>query len=447
MKMKKIMALLLTVCMGMSTLTACGNEGTTTSAPSQPAEQKEETKEVEATENEAVENPVEETGLSGKIVIATNRTDLVDTLLADTAQEFMDMHPGTVVEFEAIKDYDQVVATRIAGGEAPDLYQILPNMSAETYQDYLLPIDDINISADDVYFYDNTRGVDGKLYGLSAYVEYTGVAYNKAAFAQAGIESVPTTMEEFYAACEKLEAAGIVPVGTAFKDVWTMFPWTDFGMVQIAANGDANGKNGYVNKDEIFDETLVASMKIARDLYQKGYYEDDIMSANWDQFKIDISQGKTAMHYTASWFPPQMVEQGADASDVGMFPYPGAKGIYCAPGKVWGISKDTEAPELAKAFLEFMIRDGKEALLTGNAPSWKTAKVDSPFMAELLSFDIPVIEVASTDPTFVAIYNEAEINEQAFLQAYCLESDDEKAQQMIDEVNARWAAARAAIAE
>lgn len=444
MKKKKVVALLLAFTMCVSMLAACGNKETT-NGTSQSTEQQETSKEVGTVENESSESGDNETELSGKIVIATNRTDLVDTVFADVAQEFMDMHPGTEVEFEAIKDYEQVVATRIAGGEAPDLYQILPSMSADTYADYLLPIDDMNITAEDVYFYDNTRGTDGNLYGLSAYVEYTGVAYNKTAFAKAGIDKVPTTMDEFYEACAKLKDAGIVAVGTAFKDVWPMFPWTDFGMVQIAANGDANGKNSYVNKDEIFDETIVNSMNVARKLYQEGYFEDDIMSANWDQFKIDISQGKTAMHYTASWFPPQMVEQGANAEDVGMFPYPGSKGIYCAPGKVWGISKDTEAPELAKAFLEFMIRDGKEALLTGNAPSWKAAEVTTPFLAELLSYNVPVVEIAPTDPVVVEIYNAAEINEQAFLQAYCLEKDDAKAQAMIDEVNARWAAARAEI--
>ncbi len=442
MKMKKVMSLVLVLGMSVSALSACGSTpAQETGAVQETA--KEETKAEQTAET--VEENLADTELSGKIVIATNRTDLVDTVLADTAQEFMNLHPGTEVEFEAIKDYEQVVATRIAGGEAPDLYQILPSMNADTYKDYLLPIDDLAITADDVYFYNNTRGTDGLLYGLSSYVEYTGVAYNKTAFAKAGIDKVPTTMDEFFEDCAKLKDAGIVPVGTAFKDVWTMFPWTDFGMVQIVANGDANGKNSYVNKDEIFDETIVNSMATARDLYQMGYFEDDIMSANWDQFKIDISQGKTAMHYTASWFPPQMVEQGADANDVGMFPYPGAKGIYCAPGKVWGISKDTESPELAKAFLDYLIRDGKEASLTGNAPSWKNAEVDTPFLAELLSYNVPVVEIAPTDPVFVEIYNAAEINEQSFLQAYCLEKDDEKAQEMIDEVNARWAAARADI--
>lgn len=435
MKRKKLLSVMLVLGMGVSMLAGCGSS----------------TKDSDASndKNAATEQKADATDkeLSGKIVIATNRTDLVDTVLADIAEEFMDQHPGTEVEYEAIKDYEQVVATRIAGGEAPDLYQILPSMSTDTYKDYLLPIDDLDMSEDDVYFYNNTRGTDGKLYGLSTYVEYTGIVYNKKAFDAAGIEKTPDTMDEFYEDCAKLKDAGIVPVGTAFKDVWTMFPWTDFGMVQVAANGDANGKNSYVDKDEIFDDTMVNSMNVVRDLYQKGYFEDDIMSANWDQFKIDISQGKTAMHYTASWFPPQMVDQGADANDVGMFPYPGAKGIYCAPGKVWGISKDTKSPELAKAFLDFLVRDGREAMVTGNAPSWKNADVSTPYLAELLTYDVPVVEIAPTDPKFVEIYNAAEIDEQSFLQAYCLEDDDTKAQAMIDEVNARWAKARADLAE
>lgn len=438
MKVKKLLSLLLVGTIVAGTLMGCGGNTKEANEPAATNVVSEEETAVDSKE----EYPNE---LTGKIVIATTRTDIADTKLKEIAEAFMDENPGTEVEFEGIKDYEQVVATRVAGGEAPDIYNILPNMGSDKYQEYFLPLDDLGFTENDLYFYHATKGADGNIYGFSDYVEYTGVVYNKKSFAEAGIEQVPQTMDEFYEACEKIKEAGMVPVGTAFKDVWTMFPWTDFGMVQVAANGDANGKNAYIEKDEIFDETEVKSMNVARELYHKGYFESDIMSANWDQFKIDIAQGKTAMHYTASWFPPQMVEQGTATEDVGMFPYPESKGIYCAPGKVMAVSKNSENPELAKAFLKYIIEDGKVANASGNAPAWKAAEVENPFIDELLSYHIPVIEIESTDPKFVEIYNEAEINEQSFLQSYVLEADDGKAQSLIDDVNAKWAAARANI--
>lgn len=441
MKTKKLLSLLLVGTIAAGTLAGCGGNAKDTEAVKESAA----TNAVSDEETTADSKEEDVSKLAGKIVVATTRTDIADTKLKEIAEAFMAENPGTEVEFEGIKDYEQVVATRVAGGEAPDIYNILPNMGSDTYQEYFLPVNDLGFTEDDLYFYNATKGADGNIYGFSDYVEYTGVVYNKKSFAEAGIEQVPQTMDEFYDACEKIKAAGMVPVGTAFKDVWTMFPWTDFGMVQVAANGDANGKNAYVEKDEIFDETEVKSMNVARELYKKGYFESDIMSANWDQFKIDIAQGKTAMHYTASWFPPQMVEQGTAAEDVGMFPYPEAKGIYCAPGKVMAVSKNSKNPELAKAFLKYIIEDGKIANASGNAPAWKAADAENPFIDELLSYNIPVVEIEPTDPSFVEIYNEAEIDEQSFLQSYVLEADDTKAQALVDDVNTKWAAARSNI--
>lgn len=51
----------------------------------------------------------------------------------------------------------------------------------------------------------------GKRYGLSTGTTTSGIVYNKRAFEQAGIPQIPQTLEQFYAACTKLKAAGITP--------------------------------------------------------------------------------------------------------------------------------------------------------------------------------------------------------------------------------------------
>jgi raffinose/stachyose/melibiose transport system substrate-binding protein len=57
----------------------------------------------------------------------------------------------------------------------------------------------------------NTR--DGKMYSSPAVTtSYTGIYYNKEHFAQAGISRFPETWDEFWAACDKLKAAGHTPI-------------------------------------------------------------------------------------------------------------------------------------------------------------------------------------------------------------------------------------------
>lgn len=415
--MKRKIASVLCCTMALTALTACGSSKGESSTE----------------KNDATDN---------KIVIATNMTNIVDTTLADMAEEFMEAHPGTTIEYEAIKDYESVIATRVASGEAPDLYIVIDGMTTDNMDTYFMPLDDLDIDWDNVYFSKQYTAEDGHVYAISDSVNYGGIVYNKAAFKKAGIEKVPQTAEEFMAACEKLDAAGITPVGTAFKDVWPIYPWVSWGMVQVALNGNAEGQNVYIDSDEIFDATMAESMNTIRELYQKGYLEDDIMSANWDQLKVDLSAGTTAMFYSESWLPAQIVEGGAAAEDVGMFPYPGAKGIYVASGKSYGISKDCENPELALEYLKFMIEDGKNAIACSTLPAQKDCDTGDPYVEELLSYGVEPIECAVAEAEFGTRKNEIELDEQSLLMTYVMEKDNAAAQAILNGWNEKWAAAR-----
>ncbi len=431
--MKKFIALLLIVAVSVSLLAGCGKKTEDT------VKQTEGTQAADGT-TEAVTEP--ETGLSGKIVVASNRTDLENDLKG-YADSFMALNPDATVEFETIKDYDSVVATRIAGGEAPDLFYVVDPINSSTYKDYFLPIDDLAYTADDILFYENGRGDDGALYVLPLTVGYAGMIYNKQAFKTAGIEAIPTTVEEFWVVSDKLAAAGITPVGTSFKDVWPIYPWCGWSEVNVAA-GDVLGQHKYPDQDEIYDETMLNSMGIIRDLYGKGYLEKDVLSANWDQFKLDFSQAKVAMFYSETWLPAQFVELGAKKEDIGMFPFPGSKNIKSGAGKQWGVSKTTESPELAKAFLSYML-DNPTAV--ADIPSNLNLTVTDPFVAELLSYGIKPLSEVKGDARLSQLINEIELDGQAFLLTYVMEQDDAKAQALVDEWNKKWAEARKALAE
>jgi raffinose/stachyose/melibiose transport system substrate-binding protein len=231
--MKKPLALFLSAVMTIGMMTGCGNQNATQNDKSDTATQTGNSTVAESPAEDAEVSTVEE-ALSGKIVVASNRTDIEDKLIA-YAEKFMELNPGTTVEFETIKEYDDVIPTRIAGGEAPDLFYVVDPINQDTYADYFLPIDDLKFTADDILFYENGRGADGQLYVLPLDVSYCGMIYNKQAFKKAGIDSVPKTVDEFYEVCDKLQAAGITPVGTAFKDIWPIYAWCGWGEVTLTA--------------------------------------------------------------------------------------------------------------------------------------------------------------------------------------------------------------------
>lgn len=379
-----------------------------------------------------------------KIVVATNMTNLVNNKLKDLAEEFMRSHPGKVVEFEGIKDYEGVLANRIAGGEPPDIYFVLDIIETGMYHEYFLALDDLPFDAGTISYYDNYKGADGRVYGLSTSVEYNGIVYNKKAFADAGINQIPRTKAEFFAACRQLKEAGMIPLGTAARDIWPMHQWVDWKIIQIVCNGDTRGKNKYVGQDQIFDQTEVDSMDYLKEMYRLGYLEKNFSNANWDQLKRGLSEGTIAMTYSATWLPRQLVDLGAAEEEIGMFVFPDSKALASTSGKVWGISKETKHPQLCKDFLEYMVADGRYAVACGIVPSVAAESPEDIWVDELMSAGLEVMETEKTSDLFVKIYNTAAIEEQRFLMNY-ITADDEQAAAMVREANRAWAEARARV--
>lgn len=377
--------------------------------------------------------------LKGRIVIATNRIDITDTVLKDYAQAFMDEHPGTEIVYEGIKEYEKVMSARVTSGEAPDIYYILPEMTRDTYSNFFLPLDDIGLSDKKIFFYDNCRGADGRLYALTDTINFEGIIYNKKTFSEADIHSVPTTVDELYAACEKLKKAGVIPMGTAYRDSWPLFPWISFETVQVQFNGEYAGANAYLEKDEIFDSAMLKSMDIFREMYKKGYLGPDLMSDNWEQLKLNLADGTTAMYYAETWYPSQVVAAGVPEEDVGMFPFPESKYVFYQPGKYWGVSKDSKNPELAKKYLTYMLMTPADI---GAVSSRMNEKIENPFAKELLSYGINPMDAQRTDAKFRQRLGEIGLNINAVLKSYILETDDGKARNEIDGWNEKWKEAR-----
>ena len=129
---------------------------------------------------------------------------------------------------------------------------------------------------------------DGHAYAVPYSVLYNTCLYNTEDFAKAGIEAVPTTFDEFLAACDKLLAAGITPISLK-NDSWASFIWFE---ALVAAydpelyNGVCDGSIAYT------DDRMVEVMTIWQDMIAKGYFATP---ASYDDHTRRFATGECAI--------------------------------------------------------------------------------------------------------------------------------------------------------
>lgn len=434
--MKKIASLVLATLLATSLFAGCGSkEEASTSSSTQAAQ---------STKAAQDSTKTEATGLQGKITYMTHRSDMADTVIKDVANEFMTKNPDVEIEIETYKD-ESSVKTRIAANEMPDI-MIVPTQLGITrndYPTYFLDISDLGFTKDNTYFYENGTSTDGKLYALTCSINYSGIIYNRVAFKNAGIDKVPTTIDEFYAACDKLKAKGIVPIATNFKDKWPLVSYVE--AFPVDASAVKNYKNTLVTKDKYLDETpggILDGLKILRTIADKGYGEKDLMSTNWDGSKKDLAQGKVAMMYLGTWLPPQIVDNGAKMEDLGMFPFPGTKALTMSADRYYGVTNSSKSPEAAKAFLKYMWTEGNLLPRMGFIPPNKDFKSESPFMNEIVSLNLPIIEQEADSPDYQSVINKAEIDNFNLAQEYVTSKD---LNSIVEKYNKKWSDAKKAL--
>lgn len=369
----------------------------------------------------------------------THRTDMASTTLKDLADKYSKANPNITIKIESEKNSDDVMKTRAAGGELPDLSSVVGTFQRTDYPKYYADISSLGFTKDNLNCYANGE-VNDKLYALPSSIGYTGVIYNKNAFKKAGITSVPKTMDEFYADCEKLKAAGITPFASNYKDKWPLDPYSNGHSLAQAQTGDENFENSFEAKNPFDDPNgLIYGFKFMRTMKEKGYLEKDLMSTSWDSSKKDLAQGNTAMTYLGTWLPPQLVQNGAKAEDIGMFPLPGTKALVMGGDTCIGIAKNSKHLEEAKKFLKWLFTNDRYPKACGIPSPIKDAKQDVPGLTELLSYKTPIIVVKPASDKVTKMWKESEINLEQSLQDYMISSTPDK---VIKDMNDKFTEAR-----
>ncbi|WP_026530168.1 ABC transporter substrate-binding protein [Haematomicrobium sanguinis] len=203
---------------------------------------------------------------------------------------------------------------------------------------------------------------DGEVNGLGYTNNANGIIYNRAIFAERGLQP-PETWDELIEICEKLQAAGVTPFAGTLADSWTVMPsWNAIG-AYAAQDGffdkmRAEGENVGPSSPVSFSKDFPDAMAKQAQLY--GYAQDGFRGATYDDGSALFANGNVAMLMQGIWAlsPVKNINPDIDAA---IFPYPvpsdpADRVLVSGVDVVVTMPKNGAKQEAALTFINFLFR-------------------------------------------------------------------------------------------
>ena len=263
------------------------------------------------------------------------------------ADEFEAAHPGVTVQVEGIQN-EELQRTKIPnalrGNNPPDLFQQWGGgeLATQVEAGRVLDISD-QVGPELESLGGSVAGwqVDGVTYGLPFSLGIEGFWYNKALFADAGIETTPTTLAELNDAVAKLKTAGITPIAVGAGDKWpAAHYWYNFALKSCSPDTLKKAAADLKFDDACFgDAGDDLKTFIDSEPFQEGFLATPAQQGAGSSAGL-LANGKAGMELMGHWNPGVMgglTEDGKGLGDeLGWFNFPGIPGSAGDPTAALG---------------------------------------------------------------------------------------------------------------
>ncbi len=357
--MKKLVALLLAALMVFG-MAACAANAETAADDKSTAE------------TPAAEAPVaEEIAADGdKIVIhywaQWTENEAQAEVYKDAIARFEAANPNCTVEVNwAGRDVREILRASLDSGNEIDIvdsgFDQIVNLLGEEYLTDLTPYMagsdfEKSLSAGMVAFAKSFASDGESWYYIPSQPFVGTIYYNKAIFEEAGIDTMPTTWDEFMDVCQKIKDAGYDPI-TVDDAYYPCLYGTYLAMMK-----------GPEWVTELFNDTTganwndPAAVQMANDfaeMREKGYFSESCGSNVFPSAQNgEFAMGTVAMYYNGSWLPNEVQDITGDdfqwgamffpAPDNAVYPYT----TYSTGCQFFAIPKSSQHPQEALALLE-----------------------------------------------------------------------------------------------
>lgn len=271
-------------------------------------------------------------------------------------------HPGIKLQVtvQPDKDYQTMLTTGLSGSGGPDVAAIRSYGVITTFADSgnLVPLDDVVTDwsgFSDTAKAANSSRTDGKIYAVPQGMQTAQIYYNKKIFADNNL-NVPTTWDEFLAACETLKAAGVIPLA---------MPGNNASHTALAGEVLGNARRGgsefadkfVAGETDLNDPNYVASLQLVADLLP--YVEENATAVTLDDAIALFSTGQAAMIASGTFLVATLAGLKSTI-DYGIFNTPanadwpsGEVTVSYGDGG-WALSNRSEHPEQAKVLMNWL---------------------------------------------------------------------------------------------
>lgn len=239
---------------------------------------------------EKLETFTSDTGIEVELTNLPTEADYIDKLSTDFASGDI---PNVFMEYGGSRCLDYM--------EADALLNLQPYLEAdeEWYKNFYESCWEPAHFED--YGYEGLYCVPYSSYQIALY-------YNKEILEENKIE-VPTTWDELMAACETLKANGVQPFDVGEKDNYR------FGHLHTVLSLKTYGpeiaeKLG--SREVAYDgEEMLETYAVIKDMVDKGYLGDNLLSTDANQETAYFQEGKAAFHYNGSWAATNIESSGS----------------------------------------------------------------------------------------------------------------------------------------
>ncbi|PPG38260.1 ABC transporter substrate-binding protein [Pseudoclavibacter sp. RFBA6] len=319
----------------------------------------------------------------------------------DEAIKVFEEETGATVEFEE-KSFEQIRQTAsqvLNSDQAPDILEytkgnatagllasqglltpITESVEEYGWADKLAPA----LQTTARYSEDGVMG-SGEWYGVPNYGEFVTVYYNKAAFAEQGIE-VPTTMAEFEGALKTFADAGITPLAQAGLEYPLGQLWYQF-LLQESDRDFVDDYQLYEGEVDWQSEAMKNATDKVVEYVDAGYISPNASGLKAEDAGVSFINGDAPIFVSGSWWYGRFADE-ISGFDWGIVPFPETELSLGSAGNMWVVPAAAGDPDLATQFIEITMRPEIQALIGNNGGLPVAANVDDitdPKSQELIS--------------------------------------------------------------
>ncbi|HLS13119.1 MAG TPA: extracellular solute-binding protein, partial [Beutenbergiaceae bacterium] len=209
----------------------------------------------------------------------------------------------------------------------------------------------------------------GDLYAVPGALSVLGVYYNQEMLAEAGVEEVPTTLDEFTEAMAAVADNDDRPLSVGGLEVGGIHLWNAVLNSMGASEEYLDWVYGAPESTIETDAAAQATDTIA-EWVEAGYISEGANATSDADALANFTGGEAAFHVTGNWAAAQV---DGEIEDAGFFVLPGTEAgsppVASGSSVAYSISSASEHPDVAAAFLDYM-----------NSPEAATIQIDAGFM-------------------------------------------------------------------